>query len=123
MPDGSPLFESVGLSIDDAHGDRVQFVQPGRENALSGIDRPAMKIRSTDDAVVLSEFEVNLSVRPARHDRIREGLQGNRNVVTIRLRLGDHATKQFQEEQVDFQHFTFRTIAEYAVAANPLPDR
>ena len=117
------MFEPTGLHVMDAHGNRVQFVKPAGENAPSGIGCPTMQIRPADDAVMLSELEVNLGVRAARHDRDREVIEVDRNVVPVSFRFRYHAAEQLEEEQVNVQHLAFAKMPKDAVAADRLTDR
>ena len=76
-----------------------------------------MEVRSSDAAVVASELQMDFAVRPARHDRVGQRIERDRDVFPVRHGFGDHAAGGLEEEQVHVDHPALGRIGEDAFAA------
>src|SRR4051812_30622951 len=99
MPEIASVLKLAGLHVQDAHGDRLQLIQPAAEHASARVGLPAMQVRPTYAVVVAAELQTDLRVGPARHDRVREYVQVDGEFVAVSLRFRDHAAEQLQEVQ------------------------
>ena len=68
--------------------------------------------------IVPPELQVHLGMGSARHDGLRERIEVDRNVVSIGLRLGQHAAEQLYEEEMDVRHFELREGIEYCCSGH-----
>jgi hypothetical protein len=59
------MFEPAGLRVDDAHGDRIELIEPAAQHASARVHFPDVQIRPPYAAVVATELQADLGVRPA----------------------------------------------------------
>jgi hypothetical protein len=83
MPKIPAVLKPSRLNEHDIHGDRIELIEPGGENAFVRVRFPAMQIRPADYPVVPSKLQMHLEMGPTRHDRPRERIDVDRNVVSV----------------------------------------